>query len=190
MTTAMLYRLSGFALVIGATLAALSSIVSGVVFPDSSDPATATNPVNVLLNVMGVVGTMLALLGLPSMYARGAREGGLVWLLGVVLIAITGMLFGIFLGLMSVLVFPVLASRAPDLFGGGPPPSFFPVFIIGTLANVFGAILMGIPMIAKQVYPLVEMPSMSIELMTDAVKKAIGTALAVERDHLEPTFNY
>jgi hypothetical protein len=34
------------------------------------------------------------------------------------------------------------------------------------------------------------MPSMSIELMTDAVKKAIGTALAVERDHLEPTFNY
>jgi hypothetical protein len=26
--------------------------------------------------------------------------------------------------------------------------------------------------------------------MTDAVKKAIGTALAVERDHLEPTFNY
>jgi pyroglutamyl-peptidase len=44
--------------------------------------------------------------------------------------------------------------------------------------------------VAKQVYPLVEMPSMSIELMTDAVKKAIGTALAVERDHLEPTFNY
>jgi hypothetical protein len=26
--------------------------------------------------------------------------------------------------------------------------------------------------------------------MTDAVKKAIGTALAVERDHLVPTFNY
>ena len=46
--------------------------------------------------------------------------------------------------------------------------------------------------VAKQVYPLsgVEMPSMSIELMTDAVKRAIGTALAVERDHLEPTFNY
>jgi pyrrolidone-carboxylate peptidase len=44
--------------------------------------------------------------------------------------------------------------------------------------------------VAKQVYPLVEMPSMSIELMTDAVKKAIGTALAVQRDHLEPTFNY
>jgi pyroglutamyl-peptidase len=44
--------------------------------------------------------------------------------------------------------------------------------------------------VAKQDYPLVEMPSMSVELMTDAVKKAIRTAIAVERDHSEPTFNY
>ena len=153
MSTATLYRLSGFALVSGAILAALSSVVSGVVFPDSSDPAAATNPLNVLLGLVGVVGTMLALLGLPGMYARAAREGGLVWLVGVILIAFTGMLFGIFMGLLGALVFPVLASRAPDLFGQGPPPSLFPLFIIGTLANVFGGILMGIPMITKQVYP-------------------------------------
>jgi pyroglutamyl-peptidase len=44
--------------------------------------------------------------------------------------------------------------------------------------------------VAKQIYPLVEMPSMSIELMTDAVKKAIRMAVAVDQDHLEPTFNY
>jgi hypothetical protein len=31
---------------------------------------------------------------------------------------------------------------------------------------------------------------MSVELMTDAVKKAIRTAIAVEHDRLEPTFNY
>jgi hypothetical protein len=153
MTTASLYRLSGLALLIGAILATVSSIASGVLFPDSSNPATATNSLNVLLNLIGVVGAILALLGLPGMYARGALAGGLMWLIGVVLIAITAMLFGIFLGLMSVLVFPVLASRAPDLFGAGPPPSFFAVFIIGTVANVFGALLMGIPMITKQVYP-------------------------------------
>jgi pyroglutamyl-peptidase len=44
--------------------------------------------------------------------------------------------------------------------------------------------------VAKQVYPLVEMPSMSVELMTDAVKRAIHTAIAVDRDHREPAFNY
>jgi len=153
MTTAGLYRLSGFALVVGAVLAAVSSVVSGVVFPDSNTPAAATDPLSVLLSLIGVVGTILALLGLPGMYLRGARDGGLVWLVGVVLIALTGMLFGVFLGLISVIVFPYLASRAPDVFGGGPPPSMFAVFIIGTLANVFGGILMGIPMITKRVYP-------------------------------------
>jgi len=153
MTTARLYRLSGIALVVGAVLAAASSIVSGVLFPDNSDPAAATNPLNIMLSLIGVVAAMLALFGLPALYVRGSRDGGLVWFVGVVLIALTAIVFGIFLGLMSALVFPVLASRAPDLFGSGPPPSFLAVFIIGTLANVFGAILMGIPMITKQVYP-------------------------------------
>ena len=106
-----------------------------------------------LLNVIGVVGSVLALVGLPGMYTRAAREGGLVWLLGVFLIALTGMLFGIFLGLASVVVFPVLANRVPDLFREGPPPAFFAVFIVGTVANAVGAVLMGIPMLTKGIYP-------------------------------------
>jgi len=134
-------------------LSAVSAIASGVAFPDTSSPAAATNPLSVLLSIVGVIGTIVALLGLPGMYARVAREGGLLWLLGVVLIAITGVLFGVFLGLMGALVFPVLAVQAPDLFREGPPPSFFGLFIVGTLANVLGAILMAIPMITKRIYP-------------------------------------
>jgi hypothetical protein len=153
MTTVQLYRLSGLALVLGMILSAVSSIVSGIAFPDMSNPSEATNPLSVLLSLIGVIGTILALLGLPGMYLRAAGEGGLVWLVGVILVAITGMLFGIFLGLMGALVFPALASQAPDLFRNGPPPSFFAVFIVGTLANVVGAILMGIPMITRAIYP-------------------------------------
>ena len=152
MTTVQLYRLSGLALVMGAVLSAMSSIGIGVAFPDTSDPAAATNPLNVLLSLVGVVGTILALLGLPGMYACAAREGGFMWLVGVVLIAITGMLFGIFFGLMGALVFPALASQATNPFGEGPPPSFFALFIVGTLANAVGSILMGIPMITKRIY--------------------------------------
>ncbi len=44
--------------------------------------------------------------------------------------------------------------------------------------------------VAKQAYPFVEMPSMSIDLMTAAVKTAIRTAIAVEQDHRDPAFNY
>jgi pyroglutamyl-peptidase len=44
--------------------------------------------------------------------------------------------------------------------------------------------------VARQSYPFVEMPSMTIELMTAAVKNAIRTSTAVDRDHREPGFNY
>jgi pyrrolidone-carboxylate peptidase len=43
--------------------------------------------------------------------------------------------------------------------------------------------------VAKQSYPLVEMPSMSVELMTAAVKRAIRVAVAVEADQRRPAFN-
>lgn len=44
--------------------------------------------------------------------------------------------------------------------------------------------------VARQSYPHVEMPSMSVDLMVAAVKLAIATASKVERDHREPAFNY
>jgi hypothetical protein len=87
------------------------------------------------------------------MYLRGARDGGRTWLAGVVLIAITAILFGVFMGLTSVLVFPTLATQAPQLVKDGPPPSFFALFIVGVLANFFGALPMGIPMLTKRIYP-------------------------------------
>jgi hypothetical protein len=153
MSSEQLYRLSGLALLIGMILSAVSAIGGGIAFPDSSSPAAATNPLSVLLNIVGVIGTLVAVLGLPGMYVRAASAGGWVWLAGVILVALTGILFGVFLGLVSALIFPVLATRAPDLVREGPPPAFFVVFIVGTVANVLGAILMAIPMITKRIYP-------------------------------------
>jgi hypothetical protein len=84
---------------------------------------------------------------------RRAAEGGDLWLLGVVLIAITGMVFGIFTAPTFVIVFPALAAQAPNLLNEGPPPAFLAVFIIGTVANVLGAVLMAIPMLTRHLYP-------------------------------------
>ncbi|HLZ29155.1 MAG TPA: hypothetical protein VKV73_17715 [Chloroflexota bacterium] len=153
MTGVQLYRLSGGALLVGMILSVVSIVLSGVLFPDSSNVAAATNPLNITLSLIGVVGTFVSLVGLPGMAVRGAGERGLVWLIGVVLIALTGMLFGLVLGLMSVIVFPALATRAPDVFGQGPPPAFFGLFLVGTIANVLGAILMAIPVLTKHLYP-------------------------------------
>jgi pyroglutamyl-peptidase len=45
-------------------------------------------------------------------------------------------------------------------------------------------------LVATQTYPFVEMPSMSVELMTAAVKTAIRTTLDVKTDSRDPGFNY
>jgi hypothetical protein len=153
MSTAQVYRLSGLSLLIGAALSIICGVAASLAFPDSANVAAATNPLNIGLSLLSVAGTILALLGLPGLYARSAREGGLLWLIGVVLIAITGLLFGVFLGLMSVIVFPTLAVQAPDLFREGPPPSFFPLFIVATIANVLGALLMGMAMLSRSIFP-------------------------------------
>jgi pyroglutamyl-peptidase len=44
--------------------------------------------------------------------------------------------------------------------------------------------------VAKQAYPFVEMPSMSVELMTNAVLESLAAIAAATRDVQTPTFNY
>jgi pyroglutamyl-peptidase len=44
--------------------------------------------------------------------------------------------------------------------------------------------------VAKQAYPFVEMPSMSVELMTNAVLESLAAIAAATRDTQAPTFNY
>jgi hypothetical protein len=83
----------------------------------------ASNPLNLALGYIGVVGAVLALLGLPGLYLVRATAGGPLWLLGTVLIAITGMLFGIFVALTFAIVFPALAAEAPNLLSQGPAKS-------------------------------------------------------------------
>ena len=70
--------MSGVAVLIGMLLATVSSVGVGVLFPDTSNPAAAANPLNVTLGVLGVVGAALALLGLAAVYARSAPAGGVM----------------------------------------------------------------------------------------------------------------
>jgi hypothetical protein len=153
MTARQLFRLSGAALLIGSVLGILSGVVSGILFPDTSDPTVASNLLNVVLTALGVIGGVLALFGLPGLYLSRAQKGGVVWFTGNVLLGLTAVLFGIFLPLVFLLVLPALASAAPALLAEGPPPSFVPLFIIGTLANVFGAAFTAWAVLGRRLYP-------------------------------------
>ena len=113
MAPASLMRLSGLALIIGAVAAVIGNTTTGVLFPDNSNATYPSNPLYVPLNLLSTIGSILLLLGLPGLYAHRARELGTIGLVGTVLIALTGMLFGLFQPVLSALCpIPGSASTA------------------------------------------------------------------------------
>ena len=157
MTSSQLVRISGFALLGGAVAFIVHIVARSVITANAlGDPATfAKEGLWVPINVLGVMGAALVLLGLPSMYARMAEGAGLLGLVGVVLIALAWMFFGVFLSLFSALVAPWLADKAPSLVAASAslPAGFIVAFIAGLVAESVGPVLLAIPFIRGQVQP-------------------------------------
>lgn len=83
--------------------------------------ASAQQDLWVPINLLGVLGAVLVLLGLPAIYVRAAEKTGLAGFLGTALIAVAWMFFGLFLSLYAVIVLPWLAIRAPALVAASAP---------------------------------------------------------------------
>jgi len=157
MTSSQLVRISGLAL-LGGAVAFIVHIVARSVITAYALGHTATfakEGLWVPINVLGAMGAALVLLGLPSMYARMAEGAGLLGLVGVVLIALAWMFFGVFLSLFSALVAPWLADKAPSLVAASAslPAGFIATFIAGLVAESVGPVLLAIPFIRGQVRP-------------------------------------
>jgi hypothetical protein len=155
MTSSRLFRISGLGLLVGA-VAFVVHVVLRSLITAGVDPSTfARQSLWVPINALGVMGAALVLLGLPAMYARVAGPTGLLGLVGVVLIAVAWMFFGVFLSLYSVLVLPWLADKAPSLVGGPAPlPAGFVIaFIAGLVAWFVGTVLLAIPFLRGRAQP-------------------------------------
>lgn len=155
MTSSRLFRISGFGLLAGAAAFALHVVLRSVITA-GPDPATfAKEGLWVPINVLGVVGAALVLLGLPAMYARIAGASGLPGLIGVVLLAVAWMFFGLFLSLYSALVLPWLADKAPSLIVATAPlpTAFILAFAAGLVAWFIGAVLLAIAFIRRRAQP-------------------------------------
>lgn len=154
MTDSQIFRLSGFVLLTGALVFILHVALRSVI-TSGPDPATAEDSLWVPINMLGVGGAILVLVGLPAMYARMAALLGLSGLIGVVLLAMAWMFIGLFLSLYSVLVLPWLAERAPALIHASAPlpVAFVIAFAIGLAAWFAGSVLLAIPFIRKRAQP-------------------------------------
>src|SRR5437588_6148229 len=134
MTGEQLVRMSGLGLVAGAALSFLAVLATTVLYSGDLNTA-ATQPGWVVFNLLEFVGVALLLLGLPVLAVASAGPAGRTGVAGIVLIFVTGLLFGVFLPLMSAVLAPDLATRAPAIFKGNGPASFGPLFIVGTLVS-------------------------------------------------------
>lgn len=153
MSASQLLRLSGASLALGTLLGLISIIAGGLLFPEFNNPSYGTHPLYVPLNLLMTVGVALLLLGLPGLYTSQATYSGTVGLIGMVLIFIFLLLFGIFFSLLSALIFPFVAAQAPQLIQAEGPPGLFPLFILGTVVSTLGPILFAVPMFRSSAQP-------------------------------------
>jgi hypothetical protein len=155
MSCAQIFRLSGLALVVGA-VAFIAHLVARSVITAGADPATLyKEALWAPISALGVLGAALVLLGLPAMYARMASPAGVSGLVGVVLLALAWLFFGVSLSLYSLLVAPWLAEQAPALVTASAPlpAGIIIAFIAGLVAEVVGTALLAIPFIRGRVPP-------------------------------------
>jgi hypothetical protein len=132
MTRAGLLRAGGLALLAG-SIAFVTHVILRSVATSGADPVTvATAAFWIPLNVLGLLGALLVLVGLPAILPALVDSGGRASLLGLVLLAASWTFFGLFLSLYGLLVLPWLAERAPSLVAPGAPlpPAFIATFVV------------------------------------------------------------
>lgn len=156
MSSATLYRASGLALLLGALLFIIGNVLSTVLFPGNSTPTQLSSALYVSVSVLSFIGGSLLLLGLPGIVARQAARAGWLGLVGFILTILGGLLFTSFT-VVSFLILPWLAVIAPQsaaqLTSANGPPAFFVYFLVASLLNAVGGVLLGIATMRARVLP-------------------------------------
>ena len=155
MTNSQLFRIGGLGLFVGAVAFVIHIVLRSLITAGVNPAVSAKGALWIPVNVLGAVGAALVLLGLPAVYAWMANQTGLPGLVGVALIEVAWMFFGVFLSLYGALVVPWLADEMPSLVAGSAPlPGGFVVaFAVGLLTWLVGALFLAMPFIIGRMRP-------------------------------------
>lgn len=157
MSSRIWYRLSGVALLIGGllTLVFITILYNIAIANETSANANATNmytplqspglhsPVWLLLNLMGIFGSVLILIGLPALYACQAERARRLGLIGLVLIFCAVLLTGVCGVALNYFGIWFLDMDASSLVVGQGTPALDWLFIADSALFIVGAILLG-----------------------------------------------
>lgn len=146
------YRLSGIALIIGAVLSIIYYLSQS--FLNGNDLATLTSPLTLMSNVIGFIGSVLVLLGLPGMYTRQARRAGILGLLGFLFVWYVTLYQGVIIPFTSITIVPELATNpATRSLATTPPPAWALFSLVSMLGEVLGILLLAIATLRARVFP-------------------------------------
>jgi hypothetical protein len=122
---------------------------------DVAHPETVLSTTWVIVHSLFAAGTVLALLGLPGLYARQAEAAGKLGLVGFVLTFVGSALFAAAL-VLEAFVVPPIATEAPKLLDPSGPLFGGPLGICLLFAGTtfaLGAILLGFATVRAGVLP-------------------------------------
>ena len=147
------YRLSGIALIIGAVLSIIYYVSE--VFINGPFPEALAGPVAVFGSLIGFIGSVFVLLGLPGIYARQAKSAGILGLLGFLFVWYVILFQGVLITFTSVTIVPMLVSdpATRHLLAAGPLASFTPFSIPSEVGQVLGVLLLAIATLRARVFP-------------------------------------
>jgi hypothetical protein len=149
MSSRIVYRLSGLALLVGSLLVVLFVIMQLVVFPHGTLDRY-TSPLWQPILLLMLLGVLLIVGGLPGMYVRQAERAGWSGLVGYTLTCCAVLLFGAFMALFAFII-PLLDTHAQLLLtgyddfnlNGGRIPPLVVLFEVAGLVLSVGTFLLG-----------------------------------------------
>src|SRR5579864_7622093 len=138
------YRLSGVALILGSVLSIIYYVSE--VFINGPFPEALAGPVAVTGSLIGFIGSVFVLLGLPGIYARQMKPAGILGLLGFLFVWYVILFQGVLIPFTSVTVVPVIVTDAASrhLLTNGPLASLDPFDYVNMVGATLGILLLAI----------------------------------------------
>jgi len=153
MSSSTSYRLSGIALIVGSVLSVIYYVSQA--FINGNDLTQLAGPLSVYGSLIGFIGSLLVLLGLPGMYVRQAQRAGILGLLGFLFVSYIIVLQGVIVPFTSVTIVPTLVNHPAtrSLLNDQSAFSFGPFFLVSTVAQTVGILLLAIATLRAKVFP-------------------------------------
>lgn len=151
MSSKIFYLLSGLSLLIGALLTFVFTTILFQIFSDngskmytSHQSPSLQSPIWLFLNLMVVLGSVLIVIGLPTVYARLAKRTRWLGLAGLVLTLVAILMTGVFGFILNIFGIPFLNLDVSSLLSGQGTLAMDMLFIVDSLLFSVGTSLFGL----------------------------------------------